>query len=96
MTPARSHAYGRVTRKLDDAAIAKLHPPELAALRTAADDLLFAGDEDEDQVEAALREAFVVLDRLVDAGRWTADRARALLRDLEACAPARALSALAP
>jgi hypothetical protein len=78
----RALAYGRVVKTLDDLGPTKLLPEEQDIIRSAADALLF----DEDPYDAlALVEDLA--ERLVDAERWTPERARALVDDVAACGP---------
>jgi hypothetical protein len=82
MDNARSQAYGRVVKTLDDLGPTKLQADEQDIIRSAADSLLF----DEDAYEA-LAQVEDLAERLVDAERWTPERARALVDDVAACAP---------
>lgn len=74
-------------RTLADIGPTKLLADEQELLRETADALLFSeGNTDEAAIEA--REAAVaLLERLVESGRWTDERAAELVRDLEACGP---------
>ena len=85
MTSERTQAYGRVAKTLEDIGPAKLQPAEQARIREAADTLIFAADPDEAQ--AALADVETLTAHLSSSGRWTAERADALVRDLEACGP---------
>jgi hypothetical protein len=88
MNSERAQAYGRVTATLADVGAAKLQPAEQELLREAADTLLFCEDVLADPAaEEALDSVEELLDRLVDADRWSAERAQDLRRDLEACGP---------
>jgi hypothetical protein len=78
----RAQAYGRVVKTLDDLGPTKLQADEQDIIRSAADSLLF----DEDAYEA-LAQVEDLAERLVDAERWTPERARALVDDVAACAP---------
>src|SRR5215217_828478 len=82
MTPNadRALAYGRVVKTLDDLGPTKLLPDEQETIRSAADALLF----EEDGYEA-LTEVEDLAERLVEAERWTPERARALVDDVAAC-----------
>ncbi len=84
MTPNadRALAYGRVVKTLDDLGPAKLLPDEQEIIRRAADAMLF----EEDGYEA-LTEVEDLAERLVEADRWTPERARALVDDVAACGP---------
>jgi hypothetical protein len=78
----RAQAYGRVVKTLDDLGPTKLQADEQDIIRSAADSLLF----DEDAYEA-LAQVEDLAERLVDAERWTPERARALVDDVAACGP---------
>jgi hypothetical protein len=84
MTPNadRALAYGRVVKTLEDLGPAKLLLDEQEIIRTAADALLF----EEDAYEA-LAQVEDLAERLVEADRWTPERARALVDDVAACGP---------
>jgi hypothetical protein len=86
MTNDRSRAYMRVMKTVEDMGPAKLHELEQRRLRTAADTLIFAGTG-EYAVFGALDDVEHLMRRLVDSGRWTAERANALVEDLVACGP---------
>jgi hypothetical protein len=82
MTNERSQAYGRVMKTLADLGPAKLQPSEQEAVRTAADALFFDGEAyDELSAVEDLAQA------LVDAERWTPERARELVDDVAGCGP---------
>jgi hypothetical protein len=80
MDSARSEAYGRVMKLLVDEGPAKLQPAEQDTIRGAADALLFEGDAYDDL--AAVED---LAQHLVDANRWSAERARELVDDVAAC-----------
>jgi hypothetical protein len=84
MTPNadRALAYGRVVKTLDDLGPTKLLVDEQDIIRSAADALLF----EEDAYEA-LAQVEDLAERLVEADRWTPERARALVDDVAACGP---------
>jgi hypothetical protein len=84
MTPNadRALAYGRVVKTLDELGPTKLLTDEQEIIRSAADALLF----EEDAYEA-LAQVEDLAERLVDAERWTPERARALVDDVAACGP---------
>jgi hypothetical protein len=65
----------------------KLHADEVDRLRETADTLLFTEDMASDDARTATREARDVIDRLVESGRWTEERAGRLADDLAACGP---------
>jgi hypothetical protein len=84
MTPNadRALAYGRVVRTLDDMGPTKLLPEEQDIIRHAADALLF-----EDDAYEELARVEDLAERLVEAERWSPERARALVDDVVACGP---------
>jgi hypothetical protein len=90
MTSERTHAYGRVVKTLDDLGPTKLQPGELERVRDAADTLIFAATPDE--VRPALDDVQELAEHLVVSGRWTEERAEALVRDIEACGPVASLA----
>jgi hypothetical protein len=75
-------------RTLEDLGPAKLQSAEEAQIRFSADSLLFCADILHDE---AARRAYADVDRLcerlVDSGRWTAERAGRLQDDVWACGP---------
>ena len=85
MTSVRTQAYGRVVKTLDDIGPAKLQPAEQERIREAADNLIFAADPDEARLVLADVEALAA--HLSTSGRWTAERADELVRDILACGP---------
>ncbi len=82
MNNDRSQAYGRVMKTLADEGPAKLFAAEIEIIRTAADALLFEGDAYDEL--AAVED---LAQQLVDADRWGAEHARALVDDVAACGP---------
>ena len=88
MTSYRAAAYRRVIQTLRDMGPAKLLPAEQACIREAADTLLFCTEPDADgAAEGALAAVAVLTDDLIDAERWTPERAQRLLDDIWACGP---------
>lgn len=86
MTENRAAAYGRIVHTLRDLGPAKLWPAEVKCVREAADALLFCDDVVADlAARTALDRADALVERLIDAERWTVDRARDLLDDIWAC-----------
>jgi hypothetical protein len=85
MNSERTQAYGRVLRTLEDVGPTKLHTPELARIREAADTLIFAAELDD--AREALEDMEALNDSLVATGRWSEERAAELARDLLACGP---------
>jgi len=88
-TATRAEAYGRVVKTLEDLGPSKLLAREQQVIREAADTLLFAEDVLGDE---AATDAVVAIEdlttTLVEADRWTADRAEQLLSDVVGCGPA--------
>jgi hypothetical protein len=84
MTPNadRALAYGRVVKTLDELGPTKLLPDEQDTIRSAADALLF-----EEDAYDALTQVEDLAERLVEAERWTPERAQALVDDVAACGP---------
>ena len=87
MTSQRAQAYGRVLATLQDMAVAKLFTPELERIRDAADTLLFSESIDAPGAREALGDIEALTRHLVDADRWTDERARGLADDVAACGP---------
>lgn len=88
MTADRSRAYAQVMQMVDDFAASKLHADEQAAIRDAADALLFCADMSTDDVA---RDALVKLEtmvhRMVDADRLMPETAERILDAVEGCGP---------
>ena len=82
MDHTRSEAYGRVVKTLADTGPAALSAEEQQTIRTAADALLFEGDGYDELV--AVED---LVQQLVDADRWSAQRGRQLVDDVAACGP---------
>jgi hypothetical protein len=85
MNSERTQAYGRVVKTLEDIGPAKLQPAEQERIREAADILIFAAEPSE--TSDALADVESLAAHLSSSGRWTADRADELVRDVEACGP---------
>jgi hypothetical protein len=85
MNSERTQAYGRVMKTLEDLGPAKLQPAEQDRIREAADTLIFAAGFDE--ARAAMEDVDALTEHLVASGRWTSERAQALLQDLLGCGP---------
>jgi hypothetical protein len=89
VTTQRAEAYGRVMKTLADLAGAKLHGPEEATFREAADCLLFCEDfADDGDAHRALAKAGRLRVRLEEAERLTSEALDLLLFDIQACGPA--------
>jgi hypothetical protein len=86
MTSERTQAYGRIVKTLEDLGPAKLLASEQERIREAADTLIFASGPD-DHVVAALDDVRVLADHLAESGRWTEERAAALVDDVAATGP---------
>jgi hypothetical protein len=86
MTSDRSRAYARVIKTIDEIGPAKLHDLEQRRLRNAIDTLIFAGPKEYTALRV-LDDVELLMVRLVDSGRWTAERASALVDDIAACGP---------
>jgi len=82
MDNARSQAYGRVVKTLDELRNIKLTVDEAQIIRTAADALFFDGDGYDEL--AAVED---LVQQLVDSDRWTAESGHRLVDDVAACGP---------
>lgn len=82
MDNARSQAYGRVVKTLDELGNVKLTTDETQIIRNAADALFFDGDGYDEL--AAVED---LVQQLVDADRWTAESGHRLVDDVAACGP---------
>jgi hypothetical protein len=82
MDNARSQAYGRVVKTLDELGNIKLTVDEAQIIRTAADALFFDGDGYDEL--AAVED---LVQQLVDADRWTVESGHRLVDDGAACGP---------
>jgi hypothetical protein len=87
MTSQRAQAYGRVLATIDDMAAAKLFGGEQQRIRDAADTLLFSETIEAPGAREALQDIEDLARHLVEADRWTEDRARGLADDVAACGP---------
>ena len=85
MNSERTQAYGRVLRKLADVGASKLHMPEQARVREAADTLVFAVTLEDSR--AALEDLDALCEHLVATGRWTESSAAGLAQGVLACGP---------
>jgi hypothetical protein len=74
-------------RTLADVGPAKLLPAEQELVRETADALFFCESASDVAAIEALRETRATVERLVESGRWTEERAAELAADLEACGP---------
>ncbi len=87
MNSERSQAYGRVMRRLEDAAGVKLHDAEMTIVRDAADTLLFAERLDEPGAAEALLLVERLTHDLAESGRWATESAQTLADDVNGCGP---------
>jgi hypothetical protein len=75
-------------RTLADMGPAKLWDAEQDCVREAADAMLFCGDVDDDpEARLALADVAQLVERLVESGRWTGERAGILFLDVCGCGP---------
>jgi hypothetical protein len=89
MTSERSHAYGRVTKMVDDLSASKLHASEQQIVRDAADAMFFCEDLSADvEARAALESLEQLIGGLLESERFTAETADRLREDIEGCGPA--------
>ena len=87
MTSERAQAYGRIVATIEDLGATKLQPVEVERIRAAADTLLFSEDLDAPGARDALADAEALAHALVEADRWTEERAHRLFEDLAATGP---------
>jgi hypothetical protein len=85
MNSERTQAYGRVLRTLEDVGPTKLHQPEQARIREAADTLIFATTHED--ARAALEDVDALCEHLVATARWSGERAAELAHEILACGP---------
>ena len=86
MNSERTQAYGRIVKTLQDLGPAKLLDSEQDRIREAADTLIFAESLD-DHVFAAIDDVRALAAHLAESGRWTEERAAALVDDVAATGP---------
>ncbi|MBO0768757.1 MAG: hypothetical protein J2O48_08760 [Solirubrobacterales bacterium] len=91
MSPERTDAYRRVLQVLEDLGPSKLQDDEVDRIRYAADSLVLTTDLDSDDAIEAIAEIRLMLDHLVDSGRWSQESADKLNDDILACGPQREL-----
>ena len=88
MTSERSQAYGRVMKTLADLSASKLHGPEQAVIREAADSMFFCEDLPGDpSTRAAFDAVRLLAAKLVEADRMEPETVDRLLADIEDCGP---------
>jgi hypothetical protein len=89
MSPERTKAYRRVLNTIAELEPGKLRDVEEDRIRYAADSLIFCHDLSADQsAREALVEIQLMLDTLVQSGRWERATADRLAADLLNCGPA--------
>lgn len=74
-------------KTLDDMGPSKLLADEQESVREAADALFFCESAADEAAIEALDHTRALVERLVDSGRWSEERATELAGDLEACGP---------
>jgi hypothetical protein len=88
MSPERTHAYRRVLQTLDELGPSKLQTGEQDRIRDAADSLIFCADLHMDSAaQDALSDTRMLLDGLVDSGRWEQVTADRLAEHIRGCGP---------
>ena len=88
MNPERANAYRRVLQTLAELGEAKLHPIEQDRIRYAADSLIFCADVlADDATRDSLEDTELLVEVLVESGRWERVTADRLIRDLRSCGP---------
>lgn len=88
MSPERTHAYRRVLQTLDELGPSKLQPAEMERIRYAADSLIFCTDLlEDDSTRDSLEDTELLLEVLVESGRWERVTADRLIDDLRSCGP---------
>jgi hypothetical protein len=75
-------------KTLDDMGPSKLLADEQESVRAAADALFFCESGADEAAIEALDQTRALVERLIDSGRWSEERAAELAGDLEACGPA--------
>jgi hypothetical protein len=82
MDSARSQAYGRVVKTLEQLGNVKLTSDEAQTIRSAADALFFDGDGYDEL--AAVED---LVQQRIDADRWTVESGHRLVDNVAACGP---------
>jgi len=89
MNAERTNAYRRVLNTIAELGPSKLQDGEEDRIRFAADSLIFCADLSGDEAaREALLETQLMLDALVESGRWEQVTADRLASDLRGCGPA--------
>lgn len=86
MNSERTQAYGRIVKTLEELGPVKLLVSEQERIRDAADTLIFASESDA-AVDAAVTDMRELAGHLVESGRWSDERAAALVGDVSDCGP---------
>jgi hypothetical protein len=93
MNSERTHAYRRVLQTLRELGPSKLQAAEQDRIREAADSLIFCADLGADEsAQQALAEIRLMLDALVDSGRWERVTADRLADEIRSCGPVEELA----
>jgi len=88
MSPERTNAYRRVLQTLGELGPSKLQHGEQDRIRYAADSLIFCADLSVDEAaRESLDDSRLLLDTLVESGRWEQVTADRLAEDLRGCGP---------
>ncbi len=96
MSPERTNAYRRVLQTLNELGPSKLQSGEQDRIRYAADSLLFCGDLSADgSAQESIADTRLLLEVLVDSGRWEQVTADKLADDIRGCGPTPQLERLA-
>jgi hypothetical protein len=89
MSPERTDAYRRVLHTLAELGPTKLQPDEQERIRYAADSLIFCPDLlQDDPTRDSLEDTELLVEVLVESGRWERVTADKLIADLRGCGPA--------
>ncbi len=87
VTSERAKAYGRVVATIEDLGPTKLQAAEVERIRQAADTLLFSETLDAPGAREALDDVEELTTHLVEADRWTVERANRLFDDVAETGP---------
>ena len=87
MTSERATAYGRVVATIEDIGATKLQASEIERIRRASDTLLFSETLDAEGAREALDDVEDLTRHLVDADRWSEERAQRLFDDVAETGP---------
>src|SRR3984885_7019842 len=90
MSPERSNAYRRAMKPLENIGPSKLREQEQQRIRSAADNLIFSQNLENDiEAQTALIDVEDLCRTLVETGRWEDVSATRLADDLFQCGPAK-------